>query len=83
MVRVLSLLWTFGLAILTTALSFFYIQSEFRHGFPFTFATEIVASDGTLAYKVNYWLIALDIFVWWLLFSMVWIIVRNYILELD
>ncbi len=83
MVRVLSLLWTFGLAILTTCLSFFYVQSEFRHGFPLTFSSEVVASDGTLAYKTSFWLIAIDVIIWWLLFSMLWIMVRNYILELD
>ncbi|HEY4695183.1 MAG TPA: hypothetical protein VIH52_04470 [Candidatus Nanoarchaeia archaeon] len=83
MVRVLSLLWTLVLAILTTSVSFFYIQKEFRHGFPFSFARETISDSGVASYTFNYWSVALDIFVWWILFSMIWIIVKNYILELD
>ena len=83
MVRVISLLWTLVLAILVTMLSFFYIQESIKHGFPFSFAQEAVAVDGTIAYNFNIWSIALDIIVWWLLFSLTWIIIRNYILQVD
>jgi hypothetical protein len=83
MVRVLSLLWTLVLAILTTGVSFFYSQNDFKHGFPFSFARETVGDQGTLTYTFNYWSVVLDIFIWWMLFSMIWIIVKNYILELD
>jgi uncharacterized BrkB/YihY/UPF0761 family membrane protein len=83
MVRVLSLLWSLALAFLVTSISFFYVQSDFRHGFPFSYAKEIVSDEGALTYDINYWSLALDVFIWWILFSMIWIIVKNYVLELD
>ena len=83
MVRVISLLWTLALSIVVTGISYFYIQNVNSRGFPFYFTHEVIASDGSTVTTVNYWSVALDVFVWWILFSMVWIIVKNYILQLD
>ena len=86
MVRVLSLLWTFVLAALVTAVSFFYIRGGVDRGFPFSFAKDTLGTtDGNTIYtfSYNYWLLAFDLIIWWLLFSVLWIIIKNYILELD
>jgi len=84
MVRVLSLLWTFVLALLITAVSFFYIKNGSERGFPFTFITEVgTKANGEIVFNINYWLLAFDIIIWWLLFSVIWIIIKNYILEID
>jgi hypothetical protein len=82
MVRVLSLIWTLFLAIAVTVLSFFYTTESGLHGFPFSFAKEITV-EGNVFYNINYWSAAIDIVIWWLLFSIFWIIVRNYILQVD
>lgn len=83
MVRVLSLLWTLIFALLITAVSYFYITDNIKHGFPFTFAREVVDGTGQAFLNINYWSVALDVLIWWLLFSICWIIVRNYILQTD
>lgn len=83
MVRVLSLLWTLFLAFITTAVSFFYIREETRHGFPFTFAKDVFEADGQVGYNINFFSVFLNVLVWWVLFSLVWLIVKNYILEAD
>jgi hypothetical protein len=83
MIRALSLLWTLMLAAVITAISFFYVRDEVKHGFPFTFARDSFNSDGTVGYNVNYFSVALDMLVWWVLFSLVWVIVKNYVLEVD
>lgn len=83
MVRVLSLVWTFVLSILITAVSFFYIPNGIDRGFPLSFAKDSTAADGTVSYIFNYWLVAFDVLIWWLLFSVLWIAVKNYVLELD
>lgn len=81
MVRVLSLLWTFVLSWLVTGVSFFYIRDEVKHGFPFSFASDDINIAGNIYYKVNIWSVLLDVIVWWLLFSVLWIIIKNYVLE--
>lgn len=81
MIRALSLLWTLLLAVVITAVSFFYIRSGVKHGFPFTFARESYGVDGILGYDLNYFSVAFNVLVWWVLFSLVWVIVKNYVLE--
>lgn len=83
MVRVLSLIWTLVLSFGVTSVSFFYVRDEIKHGFPFSFAKDSLTGDGTTSFSFNYWSVALDVLIWWLLFSLLWIIVKNYILELD
>ncbi len=83
MVRVISLVWALALSVAITSVSFFYIRDDFKHGFPFSFARDQISSYGTTTYSINYWSVAFDILIWWLLFSLLWIIVKNYILELD
>lgn len=83
MVRVLSLVWTLGLSIAVTSISFFYVRDEVKHGFPFSFAKDSLNSDGSVGYSFNYWSVFFDVLIWWLLFSLLWIIVKNYVLEMD
>ncbi len=83
MVRVLSLLWTFVLAVLITAVSFFYTRGDLVRGFPFSFVSETVTANAEISYSFNYWLLFFDLFIWWVLFSILWIIIKNYVLELD
>ncbi|MEX0622144.1 MAG: hypothetical protein WD187_04135 [Candidatus Woykebacteria bacterium] len=79
MIRVLSLLWTLVLALATTGVSFFYIRGE-MHGFPFTFARDTLGQSGSKL-DINFWSVVLDVVFWWLIFSIVWIILKNYIFE--
>lgn len=83
MVRVLSLVWTLVAALLITGLSFFYITNNSNHGYPFTFAKDITETSGLQGLLVNYWSAALDALIWWFLFSILWIILKNYILQVD
>lgn len=80
MIRILSLLWTLILALVVTGVSFFYIRGDAR-GFPFSFSKEVVDASGYASFDLNIWSLALDLVFWWLLFSMVWIILKNYIFE--
>lgn len=83
MIRALSLLWTLLLSIVITCISFFYVRDEVKHGFPFSFAKDSFSSDGTVGYDINYFSVVLNILIWWVLFSLVWVIVKNYVLEAD
>lgn len=76
-------MWTLLAAVITTGISFFYVRDEVRHGFPFSFATDSYGADGTLGYDINYFSVVFDVLVWWVLFSLVWVIVKNYVLEVD
>ncbi len=81
MLRILSLLWTLMIALIVTGISFFYVRGESR-GFPFTFSHENIEQvNGTSSLNINYWSVVLDIVFWWLMFSVVWIILKNYIFE--
>ena len=80
MIRALSLLWTLLLAVIVTAISFFYIRGGDR-GFPFSFSAGTVEQIQANGFQLNGWSVALDVIFWWLLFSMVWIILKNYIFE--
>lgn len=81
MIRVLSLLWTLVLGIIVTGISFFYIRGEAR-GFPFTFSKETGEQLDITKFDFNIWSIALNVMFWWLLFSILWIILKNYIFEI-
>lgn len=86
MVRVLSLLWTLLSSVGVTALSFYYVSetaAEVRHGFPFSYARETVNSFGEEVVRFNYVSIIIDVVIWWVLFSLIWLIIKNYVLELD
>ncbi len=82
MLRVFYLFWTLIAALLVTAISFFYISGD-KHGFPFSFATEVKDSvgGGEILLKFNTWTLIFDILFWWFLFSILLIIVRNYVFE--
>lgn len=83
MIRALSLLWTLLASLLITGVSFFYIREDQSHGFPLSFATDSYLSNGTVGYDFNYFSVAFNILIWWILFSLVWVIVKNYVLEID
>ena len=80
MIRVLSLLWTLVLGIIVTGVSFFYIRGEAR-GFPFTFSRESGEQLDIAKFDFNVWSVALNVIFWWLLFSILWIVLKNYIFE--
>ena len=83
MLRVLYLFWTLIAALLVTGLSFFYISGEAKHGLPLTFAAEVKdgVSGGEILLKLNSWSLVLDVIFWWILFSILLIIVKNYVFE--
>lgn len=81
MIRVFSLLWTLILAAIVTGISFFYLRGELR-GFPFSFANGTIDyNTGTRDFDFNFWLLGLDLIIWWLIFSILWIILKNYVFE--
>ena len=85
MLRVFYLFWTLIAALLVTGLGYFYLREVGRHGFPFAFATEIENSleGGNLALSLNGCALVLDIMFWWLLFSILLIVFKNYVFESD
>ncbi|OGY30440.1 MAG: hypothetical protein A3F35_01815 [Candidatus Woykebacteria bacterium RIFCSPHIGHO2_12_FULL_45_10] len=83
MVRILSLLWTLVAAFVASSVSFFYLSSDgARHGFPFVFAHEFT-KDGVIQNSYNVWSYVFDVVFWWFLFSILWIMVKNYVFETD
>lgn len=93
MIKVFYLLWTFLAAVLVTSLSYFYIKGNLTHGFPFAFAKDtlvnknfndlVMTTPDTTIIKgvINGWVFALDVFFWWILFSILLVMVKNYVLE--
>jgi ribose/xylose/arabinose/galactoside ABC-type transport system permease subunit len=82
MIRISSLIWTLILSLIVTGISFFYIRGETR-GFPFSFSKEI--GEGGFAesgFEVSSWSLVFDIVFWWFLFSIVWIILKNYVFDM-
>lgn len=83
MVRILSLLWTMVAAFVASSLSFFYISAGgTRHGFPFSFAKEVVR-DGSVELSYNVISYMFDVIFWWFLFSILLIVIKNYVFEAD
>lgn len=85
MLRVFYLFWTLIASLLVTGFSFFYISGEVKHGFPFSFASNLDNGvvGGEIILKFNVWSLVLDIVFWWFLFSILLIIVKNYVFESD
>ncbi|HEX7456194.1 MAG TPA: hypothetical protein VF303_01885 [Candidatus Nanoarchaeia archaeon] len=80
MIRILSLLWTLVIALIVTGISFFYIRGEAR-GFPFTFSKGTANQISINGLEINIWSVILDVIFWWLIFSILWIVLKNYIFE--
>lgn len=79
MLRVFSLIWTLIVSLAVVGLSFFYIRGDSR-GFPFSFAREI--TNGVKAsFHLNGYLLTFDIIFWWLIFSILWLVLKNYVFE--
>ena len=92
MIKVSSLLWSFLASLISSGLSYFYINALGSHGFPFKFAQEATQSasasleTGVKAVekvKFSFWIFALDLLFWWLLFSILLVVIRNYVFERD
>ncbi len=85
MLRVFYLFWTLIVALLVTGLGYFYIKDEVRHGFPFSFATEVQNEfmSGDLVLSFNALALGINILFWWFLFSILLIAVKNYVFESD
>lgn len=83
MIKIFYLIWSFLGAVLVTLLSFFYLREENLRGFPFSFANEITleASEGRRSLNFNIWVGIADLIFWWLLFSILLVVIKNYVLE--
>ena len=82
MIRVYYLFGTLVAALFISALSFFYIRSSVQHGFPFSYAiSDNNGVSGVVNINFNLWSFAFDVLFWWLLFSILLIIVKNYVFE--
>lgn len=82
MIRISSLIWTLILSLAVSGLGFFYIREGMR-GFPLAFAEEV--EGGGLAgsgLDANIWILLIDIVFWWFVFSILWIILKNYVFDL-
>ena len=75
MIKVFYLFWTLLVAIAVTLVSFFYMQKGFLRGFPLGFYnTERQNSFIVLSFAV-------DLIFWWILFSILLVIIKNYIFD--
>lgn len=92
MIKISSLIYSLLAGLIVSALSYFYITNEGSHGFPFRFVQEATQSAsasleaGTKAFfkiSFNPWVFALDLFFWWLLFSILMVVVVNYVFDKD
>lgn len=93
MIKVSYLIWTFLSAVLVSSLSYFYTKDGLTHGFPFTIATDRVVNNTyngviirpediqIVKEDINFWLFALDVLFWWILFSILLVMVKNYVFE--
>jgi hypothetical protein len=50
-------------------------------GFPFSFSKGSAEQISTNGVDINAWSVILDVIFWWLIFSVLWIILKNYIFE--
>lgn len=76
MLRIFSLLWTLLISLIVCGGSYFYIRGEAR-GFPFSFLKEMETGN----FHISFWFLIADIIIWWLIFSVLWIILKNYVFE--
>lgn len=92
MIKISALLWSFLVALIVSSVSYFYITSSGSHGFPFRFAQEATMSAsaaleiGARGYeKISFstLVFALDLLFWWLLFSIVLVVIKNYVFDKD
>ena len=85
MIRIFYLIWTLISSLLTTGLSFFYIRNEVSRGFPFSFAKEVLGQGGGqgISFEFKTFVVAFDIIFWWLIFSVLLVIIKNYIFEAE
>lgn len=88
MIKVNYLFWTFLIGLLASLLSYFYPQGSGLHGYPLTYY-RLVESQSTISNQLvgkwegnfNTLIFALDLLFWWLIFSTLLVIVKNYVLD--
>ena len=92
MIKISSLLWSLLVALIVSSVSYFYITREGSHGFPFRFVQEATQSAaaaleiGAKGYEkisFSFLVFALDLLFWWLLFSIVLVVIKNYVFDKD
>lgn len=92
MIKISSLLYSLLAGLSVSGLSYFYINSTGSHGFPLRFAQEATQSasasletSGGGVEKIDFsWLLfGLDLLFWWLLFSILLVVVKNYVFDND
>jgi hypothetical protein len=90
MIKVSLLLWTLLTGLITSGVSYFYVSDSLGHGFPFHFAQEATRSASaaiTISEKAlpkvdfNFLIFSLDLLFWWLLFSILLVIIKNYVFD--
>lgn len=88
MIKISYLFWTLLASLFTTLLSYFYIADASLHGYPFAYYHLVEKSDtisnmliGQYKGNVNYIILGVDILFWWLIFSTLLVIVKNYIFD--
>lgn len=90
MIKISLLLWTFLSALIISGISYFYVSISLGHGFPFHFAQEATQSASATLSTIekalpkvafNIWVFSLDLLFWWLLFSILLVIIKNYVFD--
>jgi hypothetical protein len=97
MIKIAYLFWTFLLAVLTTGFSYFFVrydQEGILHGYPLWFYKNLTPTIGGgnqalsqgISSRVdlmdlNYFLFAVDVVFWWLIFSILLVILVNYVFD--
>ncbi len=76
------MLWTMVASFVASSVSFFYLREGTKHGFPFSFAREVVV-EGNLQIQSNVLSYIFDIIFWGFLFSILLIVIKNYVFEVD
>lgn len=92
MIKISALFYSFLISLLVSLLSYFYVTDTGSRGFPLRFAQEATESasatldSNTKMFEVldfTFWVFALDLVFWWLLFSILLVVVKNYVIDGD
>ena len=88
MIRISDLFWTLLTSLTTTLLSYFYVNKTHSSGYPLTYfkleeAPAALSNQliGQWVGKINYFSFVLDLLFWWLIFSTLLVLVKNYLFD--